>query len=458
MRVAQTNRHPPHGPAQRTASLTDGFLDIVHRPQRGGPEFFQIRLHLCEPAPAQQLRQRRRRALSVSPRPRAALGEQVVHHVTKVQIKRHLGVINHGLPDPRHRFAHLRVRVVLHPEQFREQLLQVRRERVARALRDGREPERRAFGRVQHGLVVRQVHELVNQIGLPDVSHDGAQFLVRVQRPAAARARAGGFALLVAFQRLVVHFQRAFREHGGVIHQFYPSSFRFLPRKRSHQRRQQLLALCLRAELVNNAHPAAGHLLRKFVRVAQQRPKRLLDLGEHGHELWVLLGVRNKRQEPGAGGAPLFRSRRVQVGVENRTDYGINHVVVGRGHRHGVDCRRCGNRRRRVCVERVSRPGGFPFAPQTVASNDVQPCFVRPLQTHERPEQHVIHGGGDASEGEAQRFADRELRFFVFALAQREQPFQKRIGVHPLAPARDDVASRTRRALRRAFVCRFHHR
>ena len=278
MRVAQSYGQAPRRAAQGLSGQANRLFNVVDGSETGFPHPLQIRLHLDESPTREQLGERGRRGLPGSPHPAAALREELLHDRAEVFLHRALRVVHHRLPDSLDRLAHVRARIVLHAVQLGQELGEVRRERVPRALGDAREPVRRAFTAVEHGLVVGQVHELVYEVGLADVGDDRAQLFVRAEAPAAGGAR-GGVAVLLLSQFLVVNLDRALLEHLRVVVELDPALALALSGQHPHEGPEELLPLIFGAQLVHDADAAAGHLLRQLVLITEQTPERLLDLG-----------------------------------------------------------------------------------------------------------------------------------------------------------------------------------
>eukprot|EP00955_Chlamydomonas_euryale_P012947 139974-Chlamydomonas_euryale.AAC.4 len=97
-------------------------------------------------------------------------------------------------PHPRlgiHTHLHARVGVVLVAVQLWHERRDVRRQLRARKPRNPGEAKCGAAPRVECLAVVREVHELVDEVGLAEVGRQGAQLLIRAEAAAAARRRRG---------------------------------------------------------------------------------------------------------------------------------------------------------------------------------------------------------------------------------------------------------------------------
>ena len=146
-----------------------------------------------------------------------------------------------------------------HAVEFRHELFKMWRESVARSFGDGCEPKRRAARRVHRRLMVRQVHKLVNQIWLPDISDDAAQFLIGCERVLVA----------ITSQCLVVDRNRTLLENFGVVIQFDVTLLWRFAIQRTDERCQELLLLHFVAHFIQQTHRTTCQLLRQLVRVAE---------------------------------------------------------------------------------------------------------------------------------------------------------------------------------------------
>ena len=309
----------------------------------------------------------------------------------------------------------------------------MRREGVARSLRDAGEPVRRALTAVQHSLVVGQVHELVDEVGLADVGDDRAQLLVGAEAAAPGGAR-GRVAVALLREFLVVNLDGTLLEHLSVVVELDPAFALALAGQDPHQGPEELFSLLLRAQLVDDADAPAGHLLRQLVLIAQQAPKRLLNLGEHRQQPRVPPGVKNEREEPRARRASLLGPRRVQVPLENRVEDLIANRV---GSREDPVPGRSRLRRRRRLRTRHPLDGRL----------------LRKLrEARERAKQPPFRGDTHAAEREAQSLAHRDPRLLALGPGELEQRVDEKSRIRRGASPGDDVASRASRALRRAGV------
>ena len=120
--------------------------------------------------------------------------------------------------------------------------------------------------------MVCEIHEFVNQVGLPYIRYDAAKLLVRRERTLIA---------ITTSQRFIIECDGTFFENFSLVVELDVTLLWRDAVERAHQRSEKFLLLNLIAHVVQDAHPSTREFLCEIVLITQQGSKRFLNVLKH---------------------------------------------------------------------------------------------------------------------------------------------------------------------------------
>mmetsp|Transcript_6483 Transcript_6483/g.22314 ORF Transcript_6483/g.22314 Transcript_6483/m.22314 type:complete len:824 (+) Transcript_6483:306-2777(+) len=299
--VAEAHGEAVQGPGEPPRRGAHGFLDVVEGAQSHGPHLLEILAHLLPAAALQQVGHGGARALAAPPHPPTHLLDHLLHDGGVVLVHCLAGVVHQRQPDAVHGLGDAGVGVVLHPVELGHEGLDVRPELLPRLPGDGGEPEGGPAAAVERALVVGELHEAVDEVGLAHVGGDGAELFVGAHPAAPGHLPHG-----------------AFLEDARVGGDLDGPLLLRVPAERPHELPHELLLGALVAQVVHDRHAAGGHLLGELVGVPEKVGERLLDIHQQGHQPRVPPCVADEGEQPHRGRAALLRPRAEEQLVKER--------------------------------------------------------------------------------------------------------------------------------------------
>mmetsp|Transcript_18777 Transcript_18777/g.56349 ORF Transcript_18777/g.56349 Transcript_18777/m.56349 type:complete len:295 (+) Transcript_18777:158-1042(+) len=183
--VGETDASRRHRAPRRLRRLADGLLDVVEHAEQRGEQAGERGRQLRQRAAGQELGEREARRLAPAPEAVAERSAEVLEDGLEVLGERRLRVGHEGRPELAHGVRHPRVWVEGVAEERRQQRRQVRLERIARLLSEGKGDP---LAGVPHRRRSRTLHELVDKSGLAD----GRRYLGELLVGGHLTARSGG--------------------------------------------------------------------------------------------------------------------------------------------------------------------------------------------------------------------------------------------------------------------------